>query len=440
MTGNGVGKFAMPMFRSLLILIVGVCLHLPAAAQSHRLDDILARGVLRVGTTGDYKPFSYRANASSPFIGLDVELAGQLAQALGVRLELVPTSWPNLMQDFGADRFDIVMSGVSISLDRQKKALYSIPYLKDGKTPITRCENQARFQTLAQIDQPGVRLIVNPGGTNERFARANVRQAGITVYPDNITIFDQIVAGQADLMMTDAIETRLQQKLRPELCAVHPETPFDFSEKAYLLPRDLLWKAFVDQWLHQTIDSGAFARLIDKWLAHPWPQAAPGAISFEPLRRLMDERLALMPDVARHKWNTKSAIEDLPREQKIIDGLKADALALGVPEAWAERFFRAQIEAAKVIQREQFTRWEQAGAGRFADAPDLATVIRPRLDALTPQLLRELAAAWPALADPAQRGRIATAMQSMRTATTSPAAATAAAAPLMDASASAGKP
>ncbi|MCX7165182.1 MAG: gamma subclass chorismate mutase AroQ [Rhodocyclales bacterium] len=158
------------------------------------------------------------------------------------------------------------------------------------------------------------------------------------------------------------------------------------------------------------------------------------------MRRLMDERLALMPDVARYKWNTKSAIEDLPREQKIIDGLKAEALALGVPAAWAERFFRAQIEAAKVIQREHFARWELAGAGRFADAPDLATVIRPHLDALTPQLLRELAVAWPALADPAQRSRIAASMQGMLTATTSAAAAIRAAAPLIDASPGTGKP
>ncbi|HEX7650249.1 MAG TPA: transporter substrate-binding domain-containing protein, partial [Noviherbaspirillum sp.] len=246
-------------------------------AQANRLDDILARGVLRVGTTGDYKPFSYRANPASPFIGMDVELAAQLAKSLGVQLELVPTSWPGLMKDMAEDRFDIGMGGVSISLERQKKALYSIPYLRDGKTPITRCENQSRFQTLEQIDQPGVRVIVNPGGTNERFARAHIKHASITVYPDNVTIFDQIVAGKADLMITDAIEARLQQKLKPQLCAVHPEAPFDFSEKAYLLPRDLFWKAYVDQWLHQAIESGALNRQMEKWLSHPWPQAAPAA-------------------------------------------------------------------------------------------------------------------------------------------------------------------
>ena len=260
----------MPVLRFILILLIGLCLNVSVAAQGNRLDEIIARGVLRVGTTGDYKPFSFRANSSNPFIGLDIELAGQLAKALGVKVELVPTTWPTLMKDLDEDRFDISMSGVSISLERQKKALYSIPYLRDGKTPITRCENQERFQTLAQIDQPGVRLIVNPGGTNERFARANIKNAAIAVYPDNVTIFDQIVAGKADLMITDAIETRLQQKLKPQLCALHADKPFDFSEKAYLMPRDLLWKSYVDQWLHQSIDSGALATLLDKWLAHPW--------------------------------------------------------------------------------------------------------------------------------------------------------------------------
>ncbi len=94
-------------------------------------------------------------------------------------------------------------------------------------------------------------MIVNPGGTNERFAKANIRNAEIKVYNDNVTIFDEIAKGDADLMMTDASETRYQQKLHPGvLCAVHPDKPFDFAEKAYWLQRDVALKDFVDQWLH----------------------------------------------------------------------------------------------------------------------------------------------------------------------------------------------
>ncbi|MES3025611.1 MAG: gamma subclass chorismate mutase AroQ [Pseudomonadota bacterium] len=170
-------------------------------------------------------------------------------------------------------------------------------------------------------------------------------------------------------------------------------------------------------------------------LAEQPPQrvADTGAIALEPLRRLIDERMALMPDVARHKWNTRGPIDDLPREQRLIEALKAQAQLLGIPGAWAERFFRAQIVGAKQIQRAHFARWEQAGAGTFDEVPDLVTVIRPRLDALTPQLLRELAVAWPALADPAQRTRIEAVMSKLNNAT--PEAAAIAIAPLIDGSA-----
>jgi chorismate mutase len=163
------------------------------------------------------------------------------------------------------------------------------------------------------------------------------------------------------------------------------------------------------------------------------PAASTSAISMAPLRRLMEQRLALMPDVARHKWNTGGAIDDLPREQKIIEDLSAQAQMLGVPGKWAEQFFRAQIEGAKQVQRACFVRWQQSGAGKFANVPDLVTVIRPRLDALTPQLLRELAVAWPALADPDQQERIATEMAKLDHGT--PEAAASVTRPLIDGSA-----
>lgn len=220
----------MMILRILLPILLSLLAGPSAADNGNRLDAIMQRGTLRVGSTGDYKPFSHRDPVNGQFQGIDIDMAGQLAKALGVKLEIVGTSWPALMKDFGEDKFDIAMGGVSVNLDRQKKALFSIAYLRDGKTPITRCENQDRFQTLQQIDRPDVKVIVNPGGTNERFARANLKNAHLEVYPDNVTIFDQIVAGKADLMITDAVETRLQQKLRPQLCAIHPEAPFDYPK------------------------------------------------------------------------------------------------------------------------------------------------------------------------------------------------------------------
>lgn len=237
-----------------------------ATAQESRLDAVISAGTLRVGTTGDYKPFTYLNPQTQKFEGMDIDLAEAMGKALGVKVEFVKTTWGSLLPDLLADKYDIAVGGVSVTLERQKKALFSDALMRDGKTPITRCENKDRFQTVADIDKPGVRLIVNPGGTNEKFARANIHTAQIEVHPDNVTIFDQIVAGKADLMITDAVETRLQQKLHPELCAVHPDKPFDFSEKAFLLPRDIVLKLWVDQWLHQAVATGQYQAVFDRWL------------------------------------------------------------------------------------------------------------------------------------------------------------------------------
>ncbi|GAC1344925.1 MAG: transporter substrate-binding domain-containing protein [Acetobacteraceae bacterium] len=248
----------------LLLCLVLLLAALPAHAQSV-LDVILARGTLRVGLTGDYRPFSLKDPAGK-FTGLDVDEAENLAKAMGVKLEIVPTAWPTLMADLHAQKFDVGMGGISVTLERARTALFSAAVMRTGKAPIARCTDKDRFTSLAEIDKQGVRVITNPGGTNERFARANLKQADIIVFPNNAAIFDEILGGRADVMMTDAVETRLQQKLHPELCAIHPDAPLDFSELAYLLPRDPALKAFVDTWLHIQTEIGEQRRLTAKWL------------------------------------------------------------------------------------------------------------------------------------------------------------------------------
>jgi len=153
-----------------------------------------------------------------------------------------------------------------VTFDRQKKGYFSIPYMHEGKTPIARCVDKDKFAAIADIDKSGVKIITNPGGTNERFDRERFKTAEIVVFPDNTKIFDELAAGKADLMITDASETLYQQKLHAGvLCSIHPDKPFDFAEKAYWVQRDPALKAFVDQWLHQTMENGAYGAIYAKW-------------------------------------------------------------------------------------------------------------------------------------------------------------------------------
>ncbi|MBV8661938.1 MAG: transporter substrate-binding domain-containing protein, partial [Hyphomicrobiales bacterium] len=197
----------------------------------------------------------------------DIDAAESLAAALGVKAEFVATRWGDLTRDLDAGAFDIAMGGVSVTLERQQHAYFSAPYMRDGKTPIARCADKGRYETLAAIDRPEVRVVANPGGANEKFDRAHLKAATVEIWGDNLSIFDRVASGAADLMITDATETLYQQKLHVGvLCAVHPDAPFDFSEKAYLLPRDEPLKQFVDQWLHISAANGALAAIRAKWL------------------------------------------------------------------------------------------------------------------------------------------------------------------------------
>lgn len=256
------------MLPRVLIVALSLCGATCVIAQdapSSRLDAVQKSGKLRVCTPGDYKPFSLQ-RPDGGFEGLDVDLVQAAARALGADAEFVKSAWPTLMTDF-VDKCDVGVGGISVSLDRQKTAFFSTAYMVNDKAPITKCENVARFQSVADIDKPGVTVIENPGGSNERYARANFKQAKIVIFNDNTTILDEILKGNADVMISESVETIVQQKARPGLCAVNPDKPLQYGEMAWLLPRgDMAFKAWVDQWFHLAKATGDYDRIAGRWL------------------------------------------------------------------------------------------------------------------------------------------------------------------------------
>lgn len=240
-----------------LALILAGALAWPVAAPAGTLDDARARGTLRVGTPGDYTPFSLRQPDGS-YRGADITEVQRLASALNLKVEFVPTSWSHLADDTKAGRFDIAVGGISVSPARREFALFSTVLVDDGKRPIVRCADRDRFNTLESIDQPGVRAVVNPGGGNEAFAHAHLTHAALTVFPDNTTIFGEIIAGRQDVMITDGVEVDHQASLHKELCAAAVAAPFTRSQGAFMLQPDPALEQAVDAFLDAEVASGAW--------------------------------------------------------------------------------------------------------------------------------------------------------------------------------------
>ena len=250
-----------------LVLWVGLIASV-AGAQQSRLDLILERGQILVGTTGDYKPFSYFNEETQVFEGHDIDAAKKLGEALGVEVKFVKTTWKTLVQGILDESYDVAMCGITRNLSRQKQVGLTSPYINVGKSPLIRVADKDRFKTLADIDQPGVKIGVNPGGTNEKFVIANIKQAEILTIEKNLDIPGKVAAGEVDVMITDNVEAMLVAGKNPALYAVSPNDTFTKDDFGYMLPRDdFVFLNWMNLWMYQMHQKGEFDVLKAKWIA-----------------------------------------------------------------------------------------------------------------------------------------------------------------------------
>lgn len=233
-------------------------------AESSTLKNISRSKKIKVGTTADFMPFSYKTDAINSYSGIDIAMANDFAKSLSVQVEFVETSWPTLMSDLKEGKFDIGMSGITITPDRKKQAFFSVPVYSSGKVAITRDENTTIYNSIDNINKKGVRVIFNPGGTNESFARTNFPKAKLILNDDNLSIFQKLVDKEADVMVTDAIETMIQERVHKELDAVNLQQPFNSFDFGYIIRKDSIFKTVLDKWLVARKSDSIVVKLLQK--------------------------------------------------------------------------------------------------------------------------------------------------------------------------------
>ena len=260
----------------LMFVIITNCMLLPAGCRIQyksavpsdvpKLEEIREEGVLKVGTTGDYQPVSYLDPNTGEYVGFDIELAEDLAYDLDVELEYVETSWPTLMDDTLAGKFDLAISGITITDARKEQALMSDGYLENGKTLLCRAEDAYKYTSLESINRPDVRVMENPGGTNEKFARENLPDVTLIIHDVNQEIPGLVASGEADVMITEVVEAGYYVGQDDRLAAPLIFEPFTHGELGVLMPKgseDLL--AYVNEFLEKEKKSGRIDELADDY-------------------------------------------------------------------------------------------------------------------------------------------------------------------------------
>ena len=232
-----------------------------------KVTEIVERGTILIGTTGDYRPLSFR-EPDGTYWGFDIEMAEEIARRLGVSVQFVPTSWPTLTADVLAEpqKFDLAIGGISITDARRETMLMSDGYLANGKTIICRASEAERYMSLAAIDKPEVRVMVNPGGLNEKFANENLTHATIIVYSKNEEIPTLVAEGKADVMITEITEAPWYVQNDPRLAAPLLNEPFNHGEIGVLMRKgqdDLL--QMVNEIIRQMKSDGTLRKLQEKY-------------------------------------------------------------------------------------------------------------------------------------------------------------------------------
>ena len=228
-----------------------------------KVAEILDRGTILFGTTGDYRPLSFcepkeqreqsqacldssesrlRSAVSQPdgtYWGFGIEVANEIARRLGVNIEFKKTSWPTLTADVLTEPqlFDLAIGGITITDTRRETMLMSDGYLANGKTILCRASEADRYKSLADIDKPEVTVMVNPGGLNEKFANANLTHAKIVVHQKNEEIPALVAEGKADVMITEITEAPYYVQTDTRLAAPLLNAPFTHGEIGVLMQK-----------------------------------------------------------------------------------------------------------------------------------------------------------------------------------------------------------
>lgn len=311
---------------------------------------------LRVGTSGDYAPFSTHSPDGTP-AGFDVEVARAYAADRGRDVVFVPFRWPELSARLAAGDFDVVMSGVTVRPDRLVGGIFTATIARSdavlavasSTAPAGSAEAAAR-----SFDRPGRTIAVNRGGHLEQVARARFPRATIVPVDDNTRLASMLEgpgSGAADAIVTDTLELASLQARCPDGngACLRIVARLSRDEKAYWLPTaNGALAADLDGWLLAREQSGWLPALRARLLAAAEP-ATLGAAQASLIARVR-RRLSLMPAVAAAKRLRRLPIEDREREAAVERDAAARAAAVGLDGKTFVAFVRTEIAAAKAIQ------------------------------------------------------------------------------------------
>jgi polar amino acid transport system substrate-binding protein len=241
-----------------------------ATARADKFADILSKGVVRIIVYADVPPFS-SSNVNRELEGFDVDLAKMVAEALGVKLELVPATAANRIPYLLTDRADMNIAAMSVTAERAKQVMYSAPY---ADTSLAVYGPKATVVKSA-ADVTKMKTSVAKGTTEDIVLSALNPNADIMRTEDNATAVQAYLSGQSQLLAANSVVV-------VELAKKNPSKEFDFKVALRRAPAHVTIKLgehnllrWLDTFIFQSTLTGELDKLHVKWLGGPMTAPLP---------------------------------------------------------------------------------------------------------------------------------------------------------------------
>ncbi len=236
----------------------------PAASpEQNKLQEVLDRGSLRVGTTGDFY-MSAKNPETGERSGFDIELTTRLAEDMGVEVEYVATDWTSLVSGLSAGRYDIT-TGTSYTAGRARLASYTIPIATVGTVALVREADRETYTSWESINRSDVIVAVRRGAMVEEYAGDLVPNAEIRAVASPASAYVEVVSGRADVVLASLVDAAEQIADGSPLRSA-PVEPQNANFIGLLVQQGHSeLRSYIDAWIRAQERSGYLADLTAKY-------------------------------------------------------------------------------------------------------------------------------------------------------------------------------
>jgi polar amino acid transport system substrate-binding protein len=257
----------------LLVLVLSACQSLSTEgvgtgeSAPGRLQRIVESGELRVGLSGNQPPLNMK-NQRGEIIGLEVELIEALARSMELEVRLVAMPFADLLPSLEKGDVDLVISGMTITPERNARVAFVGPYVISGKSLLTRSKEIANVESTAALDLPDRTYAALRGSTSQDFVTTNLPQTKLVTTRDYDAAVKMVIDGEVDAMIADYPICALSVLRHPEAGLSMLVTPFTVEPLGIALPADApLFVNLVENYLHTMDGTGLLIQLKAKWFS-----------------------------------------------------------------------------------------------------------------------------------------------------------------------------